>query len=206
MGLEFWDIERRKWVLYRDQDEHSDDCARHPFEDVPKRIFLDTNVVNLLVKYAEQVFEQVPIQCQIDRTRALNIEALMHVFTVGARASWDVLASRKTLDEIDQTPNPCVRASLLNYAIELVEPQSEQTAHAARLGRRLTSADLFSTLPDTADRELIGNAIGLGCDAFCTCDLRTIIRNRERLPQLPLHILTPLEWWARVRPWAGLWC
>jgi hypothetical protein len=44
------------------------------------------------------------------------------------------------------------------------------------------------------------------CDVFCTCDRRTIVRKREQLKQLPLRVLTPLEWWAHVKPWGGLWC
>ncbi|OYW38961.1 MAG: hypothetical protein B7Z42_07015 [Brevundimonas sp. 12-68-7] len=84
MGLEHWDPERGKWLLYQSGPEHTEDCARHPFEAIPRRVFLDTNVLNLLVKHSEQVFEQVPISSTFDKTRAHDIEALMHVFQVGA--------------------------------------------------------------------------------------------------------------------------
>lgn len=176
-----------------------------PFESIPRRIFLDTNVVNLLVKQSEQIFEQAPIPDDLDRTRALNIEALMHVFYVGARAEWDILASHKTLDEIEQTPDSDIRDDLLSYAVQLVELHNKDSAFAASFGRRLVDTSFVSALLDLADRELIGNAIGFGCDVFCTCDKRTIVRKRERLRQLPLRILTPAEWWAHVKPWAGLW-
>jgi hypothetical protein len=205
MGLEQWDPTRRKWVLYRSQQQHSDDCAQYPFESIPRRVFLDTNVVNLLVKQSEQVFEQAAIPGELDHTSALDTEALMHVFHVGARASWDIIASRKTLDEIGKTPDSGVRDELLDYAIQLVELPNEDSAFAAPFGRRLVDAPFVSALPVLADRELIGNAIGFGCDVFCTCDRRTIVRKRERLRQLPLRILTPVEWWAHVKPWAGLW-
>jgi hypothetical protein len=205
MGLEHWDPHRRKWILYRSQAQHSEDCARYPFENIPGRVFLDTNVVNLLVKHSEQVFEQTTIPADLDVTSAHDVEALMHVFHVGACANWDILASRKTLDEIEQTPQPDVRDELLDYAVQLVELPSEDSAFAADLGRRLVDAPFVSALPDRSDRELIGNAIGFGCDVFCTSDRRTIVRKRERLTQLPLRILTPVEWWAHVKPWAGLW-
>jgi hypothetical protein len=78
-----------------------------------------------------------------------------------------------------------------------VGPPDEDSTFAA-------SFDL-SVLPDPPDRELIGNAISFGCDVFCTSDRQTIIRKRELLPHLPLRIMTPDEWWARVKPWAGLW-
>jgi len=129
----------------------------------------------------------------------------MHVFQVGARADWDLIASRKTLDEIQGTPDADVKAELLEYTVQLVELPSDDSAFAASLGRRLLDAPFVSALPDLADRELIGNAIGLGCDVFCTCDRRTIVRKRERLHLLPIRILTPVEWWAHVKPWGGLW-
>ncbi len=205
MGLEHWDSGRRKWVLYRTQTQHSEDCVRYPYESIPRRIFLDTNIINLIVKQSEQVFEQAPVPVDLDRTCARDTEALMHVFHVGARANWDILASRKSLNEIGQTPNPDIRDDLLDYAVLLVGPLDEDSAFAAGFGRLLVDASFVSALPDPADRELIGNAIGLGCDVFCTSDRRTIIRKRELLRQLPLRIMTPDEWWAHVKPWAGLW-
>lgn len=205
MGLEKWDPVQGRWVLYESQVQHSEDCARYPFENLPRRIFLDTNVVNLLVKWSEQIFDQMPVPAQVDQTCSDDIEALTHLFNVGRRADWAILAARKTIDELNQTPDPLVRGNLLGYAFELLELRSEDSSLAESFGRFLVDVPLMSALPDAADRELIGNAIGFGCDAFCTCDRRTIIRKRERLPRLPLRIVTPVEWWAYVKPWAGLW-
>lgn len=205
MGLETWDANRRKWVLYRSQAEHSEDCARFPFEMIPRRVFLDTCVVNLLVKHREEVFEQATIHADLPETRAHDVEALMHVFHHGARASWDILGARKTIDEIGDTPDRELRDELLDYAIELVDPPTEDSVFAADFGCRLVDAPFVAALPDPADRELIGNAIGFGCDVFCTSDRRSIVRKREALKALPLRILTPVEWWACVKPWAALW-
>src|SRR4029077_20641589 len=112
---------RRRWVLYSSQAEHSRDYDRYPFEGIPRRIFIDTNVVNLLVRYAEQIFEQAPISADLDQTCAFDTEALMHIFQVGARASWDIFASRKTLEEVGRTPHSGTRAELLNFAVQLVD-------------------------------------------------------------------------------------
>jgi hypothetical protein len=54
-----------------------------------------------------------------------------------------------------------------------------------------------------ADR--VTSKAGLGCDVFCTCDRRTVVRKRQHLRQLPIRIITPAEWWAHIKPWAGLW-
>ncbi|WP_140756133.1 hypothetical protein [Mesorhizobium sp. B4-1-3] len=168
-------------------------------------MFLDTNVLNLMVKYSEHVFEQAWLPEGLDQTRAHDIEALMHVFHIGGRAPWKIVASRKTVDEIGKTPDANVRELLLDYASGLVSLPDENSAYAATLGRRLLDAPFTAALPDPSDRELIGNAIGLGCDAFCTCDRRTIVRKREYLHQLPIRVITPAEWWAHIKPWAGLW-
>lgn len=193
-------------MLYRDQQHHSEDCAQYPFEAIPRRVFLDTNAVNLLVKRARHIFEHEPLPDSLNPTSAWDTEALMHVFYIGARANWDLVVSAKTIDEISRTQNASVREDLLDYAFEVVDTYSEDIAFAADFGRRLADAPLVAPLPDRADRELLGNAIGLGCDVFCTSDRSTIINKRDLLPQLPLRILTPVEWWAHVKPWGGLWC
>ena len=96
MGLEHWDSSRRKYVLYQNTEQHNDDCNRFPFESIPRRVFLDTNVINVLVKHSTHVFEQEPIPPNTEPTLAVDIEALMHVFYVGARADWTLVGSQKT--------------------------------------------------------------------------------------------------------------
>ncbi len=204
-GLEQRDPRSGRWVLYQSQEQHSDDCATYPFEQIPARVFLDTNVVNILVKYARCVFEQEPIPENLSTPMAHDVEALMHIFQVGARANWELVASLKTLEEIAQTPDENLRATLSDYALEIVESFSEATAYAYGLGRRIVRSDFFDALPDRNDRELLAHAIGLDCDAFCTADRSTIVRKRERLPKLTIRIVTPVEWWRQIKPWAGLW-
>jgi predicted nucleic acid-binding protein len=181
------------------------DCERYPFERIPGRVFLDTNVVNMLVKYSDLIFEQQPMSEEFDETKIHDLDALMHVFHVGSRANWDLVASSKTLQELSRTPDDELRATLLDYGIGLVEDEGEAAAYARDLGRRVLGSEIFNALPDRDDRELLAHAIGLRCDAFCTSDRKTIVRRRHRLPKLPLRILTPIECWRHIRPWAGLW-
>lgn len=208
MTLEHWDPSKRKFVLYRNAGQHNEDCVRFPFERIPKRVFLDTNVINVLVKHCEQVFDHAPIRAGTDLTLAVDIEALMHVFYVGARANWDILGSQKTLDEVSRTRDNSLRSDLLEYAFGIVNQdlEDDDRRYAADFGRKLVEAPFLAALPDAADRELIGNAIGFGCDVFCTCDGTTIVSKRHLLRQVPLRIATPAEWWAHIRPWAALWC
>lgn len=207
MGIERWDAGRQKYVLYQNTGQHNDDCARFPFESIPRRVFLDTNVINVLVKHSALIFEHEQIPSDVDPTLATDIEALMHVFYVGARANWDVLSSQKTIDELSRTRDGALRDDLLEYALGFINRDlgDEDRRFAADFGRRLIDAPFVAALPDLADRELIGNAIGFGCDVFCTCDRATIVRKRSQLRQVPIRVLTPAEWWGHIKPWAGLW-
>jgi hypothetical protein len=93
-----------------------------------------------------------------------------------------------------------VRDDLIEYALGFVnrDPSDEDGRFAADFGRRLVDTPFVAALPDVADRELIGNAIGFGCDAFCTRDRATIVSKRDQLRQVPLRIMTPAEWWAHI--------
>lgn len=207
MTLEYWDTQRKKYVLYFSGADHANDCDQFPFEKIPRRVFLDTNVINIIVKHAAEIFDGELIDTN-DQTLACDIEALRHVFFVGARANWDIRASQKVIDEISNTKNDALRGDLLEYAIQILNSglSEEDRRFGVNFGRKLIDAPFAAALPDAADRQLIGNAIGFGCDSFCTCDRTTIINKRHQLKQIPLRILTPAEWWACIKPWAALWC
>ena len=131
----------------------------------------------------------------------------MHVFYVGTRADWSLFGSQKVIDELFRTRDASLRDDLIEYALGIVNqnPTDEDRRFAVDFGRRLVDASFVAALPDKADRELVGNAIGFGCDAFCTRDRTTIVNKRSQLRQIPLRIMTPEEWWAQIKPWAGLW-
>ena len=185
---------------------HSADCAANPFEKIPGRVFLDTNIINLIVKWSEAIFENMPIPASVDGRTADDIEALRLIFWADKRAGWDLVASAKTIDEISQTFDERVRSALLSYSAEIAKFWTDEAAQGLGLARRLSSTSLLSALPDPSDRELIGNAIGMGCDVFCTRDHKTIVRKRHLLPPTCIRVLTPVEWWACIKPWAALWC
>jgi hypothetical protein len=197
--------------LYRSQEEHSADCAEFPFEQIPRRVFLDTNILNCLVKWRHCVFEMEEAPPDLDPTLRVDIESLMHVFHIGSRAQWDIIASNKVLDELSQTADDALREALLDYGIELAVYSAgngfdDDHAYANDLARRLRNSSFVSALPDINDRDLIAHAVAFNCDAFCTRDRRSIYNKRDSLRSLPLKILTPADWWLHIRPWAGLWC
>lgn len=158
MSLERLDGRRQKYVLYQSAGQHSADCVLFPFESIPRRVFLDTNVINVLVKHSTHVFEQEPIPPNTEPTLAIDIEALAHVFYVGARANWSVLGSQKTIDELSRTRHGTLRDDLLEYGLGFVnqDVDDEDRRFAVDFGRRLLDAPFVAALPDLADRELVG--------------------------------------------------
>jgi len=203
-----------RYVLYTSQEDHSADCERFPLAAIPRLVMLDTNVVECLVRYSHCIFEQQPAPIELDETRRRDIEALMHVFLVSSRAywSWDFCVSPITLEELERTNNRELRSELLEYGITFPSAgdnggiSPELAAAGDDLARRVVDSSLFAALPDREDRMILAHAVAYGCDALCTRDRRTIVQKRDRLPKLPLRIMTPEEWWSHIKPWAGLWC
>jgi hypothetical protein len=194
----------RRFVLYRTQEEHSADCERFPYKEIPGRVFLDTNIIDCLVKWPECIFEMEETPPEMEDRLRTDIESLMHVFHVGSRAYWDLVASELTLKELSATQDTALRDELLEYGIGFVDG-NENKRYASDLTRRLRGSSFLASLPDGNDRDLIAHAIAFQCDAFCTRDRRTIHRKKDSLRALPLKILTPAEWWQHIKPWAGLW-
>lgn len=87
MVLEHWDEARGRWLLYRKPGEHHADCERYPFERMPARVFLDTNVVNLIVKHAPVIFDMEPQDPSLPIARRRDIEALTHARTQLSRSA-----------------------------------------------------------------------------------------------------------------------
>lgn len=203
-------IERRhpisgRYVLYRSEAEHSSDCQLHPFDRIPRRVFLDTSVVNAMVKYAPQVFEQQPLDPSLEGVLAEDVESLMHIVSVSGRGAWEFVSSQAMLEEVSQTSSEDTRNLLLDYGVELVEVEcQEDKVFREDFSRHLAESSLLQALPDIPDRRLLAHAITMQCDTFCTRDRATIVSKRSLLPTMTTRILTPREWWESLRPWAAL--
>jgi hypothetical protein len=193
------------------RDVTTSEYQRFPFEAIPRRIFLDTNVVDCLVKWGDCIFEQQEPPSDIDETLRSDIDSLMNIFLVGSRAQWDIVISSKTLDELYETSDEWLRQRFMFYGADLAQYAAsngltdDEHKYAREVGRKLADSSFLSALPHANDRELISHAIALGCDTFCTRDLRSMYRRKHKLSTIPVQILRPVEWWQHIRPWAALW-
>lgn len=190
----------------RSNIDHKNDCLDYPFDRLPRSIFLDTNIIDICVKWPEYIFEQRPVDELLPLDKHDDIDALSQIFFVGQRAAWDMRVSHKTISELAATRDFTLRERLIDYGVCFIDlNDTELHSYANDLSRKLVNTKFVSALPDMADRELLAHAIAMQCDVFCTRDIRSIHSRRNSLKSVPIRILTPREWWLYIRPWAGLW-
>lgn len=184
------------------------------FYTIPRRVFLDTSVVNLALDYGDQIHNGEEIPEAIPHRLRMDVDALIAIFTTGQRAFWQLAISPHTYREVITTSDPHRRhhlqvwfAELWDYWRGIVESMDNLPTfiEAEETRIALLASGILDILPDPEDRILVSDAVVYRCDAFCTRDWRTILKHRGTLGGLPLRILTPSEWWEEIKPWAEVW-
>lgn len=178
----------------------------------PRRIFLDTNVVNFILDHGNSIFEGAEPEPTLSPQERRNVIALSNFFFVGQRVLWELAISHKTQQEIMACSDPDRGQRLLSWLNELwiywedMSPEEEglSAGLADAKARDEEIASLLGCFPDGDDRVLIAHAVAFNCDVFCTRDQRTILNRLKHAPVLPLEILSPADLWDRVAPWANL--
>lgn len=183
--------------------------TKHPFETLPRRIFLDSCTAQTLRDYGGYIFEGEPIPVS-DRIHRMphgiaNVEALRNIFLVNERAHFEWIVSGGSLQEAHDKNDPGHMQWLWDIAdhsgvcLQGDGPTAESKALAARLDE-----PTFGCL-SKKDRLLLRDAVILRCDAFLTVE-RRLPRNAVHVERLlGIHILTPVMHWEMLRPWAALW-
>ena len=121
---------RRRWFWSIGTRSGASGCYRRPASTTltasiirssgyPRASSWATNIVNLIVKHATVIFEMEPQDPSLPIGRRRDIEALTHVFAVGARACWSCAAAA-TLAEIDRTLHEQLRHDLADYVMEML--------------------------------------------------------------------------------------
>lgn len=183
-------------------------------EDVPGRVFLDTNTLNFILDNGEYVFDAATPPGSLTKRQRQDVAALHNVFLTGERASWQLAISPSTYEEIIRTRHEGQRRYLeswfqdvWHYWLSVLEEADDlpSRTEAEHQKIELLSCGILDVLPDMEDRILICDAIVYRCECFCTRDWKTILKYRTYLTSLPLRIVTPTEWWGLIEPYARLW-
>jgi hypothetical protein len=180
------------------------------FESLPQRIFLDSSVLQMLHEYGGQIWENEPIPDN-DIIYSITdgqetIDALRQIFIVNQRALWQFALSANSLREVAARRD----SRHLQWAYDVLdhwqiclEESGTPSSRGVDIAAKLKTAS-FGYLGE-GDRKLLFDAVVLECDAFLTCD-RKLAKNRSHLnATLAILVLTPIQYWEILKPWAGLY-
>ena len=192
--------------------------------DLPKLIFLDTNIVQNLHSFGEFIFDRVSTPDLEKKLSTLgpritaDIYALADFMALGVRAGWPLAVSPGTQREFRAIQDPNKRDALTAWEQRLADyfagnfdqsqgeiegSSSSEMTHFTSI-QRSRMADLLKAFPDKQDQQLFIDAVERGCDVFLTMDYKTIWQHRDKVKQFRLHVMRPVELLEYVRPWAGL--
>jgi len=184
--------------------------ALEDFEQLPRRIFLDSSTLQTLQNYGEFVSENEEIP-QTNRIWSMpngiqNLEALRNIFIVNERAGFEFALSNNSLSEVSATKDARYLQwayDVLDHWLACLEEAEELPNNNLRLAAKL-DGKAFGYL-GAGDRALIKDAVLLDCDAFLTMEQRLPKNALHIRRELGLQVLTPAQYWKLLRPWAQLY-
>jgi hypothetical protein len=181
----------------------------HPFESLPRRIFLDSCTAQMLRDYGGYIVEGEPVPKSDPIYRIpdgiANLEALREIFLINERALFEWIVSAASMKEAHDKRDPSHMQWLWDIAdhTEVCLEDDGPTEASAVLAARLDETK-FGYL-SKKDSMLLQQSLFLRCEAFLTVE-RRLPRNAAHLErELGILILTPITHWSRLRPWAALW-
>jgi hypothetical protein len=155
------------------------------FEDLPRRIFLDSSSLQALLDYGTFVWEDesIPESDRIHRHRHLlrNVEALSLIFRINERAGWQFALSAKSLEEVKAKGDARYLRwayDVLDHWLVCLEESGELSSQYSSVAARLDDKSVGYL--GASDRELLKDATKSGCDTFLTMEAR-LPRNSVRI-------------------------
>ena len=178
------------------------------FEDIPQRIFLDSSALQTLQDYGGFIYENEELEPD-DRIRRdpagpAKLEAFRWIMRVAQRAPFEFALSDNSLREVERRDD----ARYLQWAYDVLDhwlvclEESGWATGGAELAKSLDSTS-YGYL-GSGDRALLRDAMVLACDSFLTMENR-LPRNAEHIRKtLGIRVLSPVDMWELLKPWAAL--
>lgn len=178
------------------------------FQGIPHRIFLDSSTLQTLQSYGEFIYENEALgasdRIRRDPTGVSKLIALRYIMQVAERAPFEFALSDNSLLEVTRRGD----ARYLQWAYDVLDhwraciEQAPPLAVNLRIVAAMDSAS-YNYL-GAGDRALLKDALLLGCDSFLTMENK-LPRNADHIRRtLNVRVLSPVEMWDLVRPWAAL--
>jgi len=178
------------------------------FEDIPRRIFLDSSALQTLQTYGGFLYENEPLlpgdRIHRDPKGSAKLEALRFIMQVTERAPFQFALSTNSFVEVQRRAD----SRYLQWAYDVLdhwlacleesgEPGSKSDALAA------IDSHCYDYL-GAGDRALLKDAIAMECDAFLTMENKLPKSAGHIQRTLGIRVLSPIEMWELLRPWAAL--
>ena len=184
--------------------------AQVPFESLPQRVFLDSSTLQILQDYGGSIWENEPIPDN-DRIHCIpdgpaTVNALRRIFIVNQRALWQFALSVNSLREVSAKGD----TKYLQWAYDVFDYWQiclEEAGPPSLRGQAIVaklSTNIFNYLSES-DRRLMLDAVALECDAFLTCDRKLAKNSNHILAELAILVVTPIQHWQMLKPWARLY-
>jgi hypothetical protein len=192
--------------------------ALERFKSLPGRLLLDTCILNVLQDEGGYIWEGELPNSVDESDVGPELRALRWIFQVNERAMFQFVVSPLTIGELAAIRDFAHRESRVRWALDVLdtwqitvwETQDETVRQRRTLSPELSELEEhLREIPDLRrnpyDRLLLLETRMANCDAFLTTDVRTIMRHKDRLKELGIHVLLPSEFWDLLKPWAALW-
>jgi hypothetical protein len=180
------------------------------FDNFPARIFLDSSTLQTLERYGAFLYENEDI-APTDRLHknplgVMNLEALRSIMQVAQRAPFEFALSHNSFQEVRAKADP----RYLQWAFDVLDHWETCLEEAGDDSLKPEAAALLDNPSigylSIADRDLLKDALALGCDSFLTMENR-LPRNAVHLQQATgLRVSSPVSMWTDIERWAGLFC
>jgi len=181
------------------------------FESLPYRIFLDSNILQILQEYGAYIWDNdiEIIDDMDDRNKVRNIIALHDIFTLSFGNSFEFALSQNSIEEVfDKGDKSYLQWAfdVLDYWMSCIDEYRNLEAFSGE-GKKLLkkiNEECFNYL-SKKDKALFFDAVVLECDAFLTMDIK-VWKNRKHIEsKLDIEVFQPYEYWEILRPFAALW-
>jgi hypothetical protein len=180
------------------------------YEDIPQRIFLDSSALQALQTYGEFIYENVELspndRIHRDSLGVAKLEALRWIMQVAERAPFQFALSDNSFAEVEPRGDwryLCWAYDVLDHWHACLEGSGESHGDPTALAKINSSAMNYL---GAGDRALLRDAVLFECDAFLTMENK-LPRNAEHVRRMTgIRVLSPIDMWEILRPWAALFC
>jgi len=178
------------------------------FDDIPRRIFLDSSVLQALQDYGGFLYENEPLtvtdRIHRDPKGIAKLEALRLIMQVAERTPFEFAVSSNSFVEVQRKGDP----RYLQWAYEVLD---HWLACLEESGRPYGNPETLAAINSSSygylgegDRALLSDAIALECDTFLAMENK-LPKNAGAIERtLGLRVLSPIGMWEYLRPWAAL--